>query len=86
MISAELGPLEDYISSLVEKGRYGSKSEVLREGVRMVQERETQLAELDASLERAIANADAGRSKPAGEVFGRLKAKYRAMAEGNNDR
>ncbi|MFP3558745.1 type II toxin-antitoxin system ParD family antitoxin [Paraburkholderia sp. SIMBA_049] len=84
MISADLGQqLESYVAALVETGRYGSKSEVLREGVRLIQDREAQLAALDASLERAIANADGGRRKPAREVFGRLKAKYRAMSEGN---
>ena len=36
MMSAELGrQLEDYVTSLVADGRYGSKSEVLREGVRL---------------------------------------------------
>ena len=84
MISADLGQqLESYVAALVETGRYGSKSEVLREGVRLIQDREAQLAALDASLERSIANADEGRRKPAEEVFGRLKAKYRAMSDGN---
>jgi antitoxin ParD1/3/4 len=84
MISADLGQqLERYIAALVETGRYGSKSEVLREGVRLIQDREAQLAALDASLERSIANAEEGRRKPAQEVFDRLKAKYRAMSEGN---
>jgi hypothetical protein len=39
-----------------------------------------QLAELDAAIARGIAAADAGRVKPAAEVFDRLEAKYRAMA------
>jgi antitoxin ParD1/3/4 len=40
-ISADLGSnLESYVTSLVTSGRYHSKSEVLREGVRLVQERE----------------------------------------------
>lgn len=83
MISADLGQqLESYVAALVETGRYASKSEVLREGVRLIQDREAQLAALDASLERAITNADEGRRKPAQEVFGRLKAKYRAMPDG----
>jgi antitoxin ParD1/3/4 len=84
MISADLGQqLESYVAALVETGRYGSKSEVLREGVRLIQDREAQLAALDASLERAITNADEGRRKPTQEVFGRLQAKYRAMPDGN---
>jgi antitoxin ParD1/3/4 len=82
MISADLGKqLETYIQQLVDTGRYGSKSEVLREGVRLVQDRETRLTALDASIRRGIADADAGRTKPASDVFDRLDAKYRAMAD-----
>ncbi|MBP1886589.1 type II toxin-antitoxin system ParD family antitoxin [Sinorhizobium mexicanum] len=82
MISADLGKqLESYIQQLVDTGRYGSKSEVLREGVRLVQDRETRLAALDASITRGIADADVGRTKPASDVFDRLEAKYSAMAD-----
>lgn len=43
-ISADLGEqLEKVVDGLVREGRYNSKSEVLREGVRLVQEREAQL-------------------------------------------
>ncbi len=45
-ISVDLGEkLEAFVTDLVENGRYGSKSEILREGVRLVQEREARLAE-----------------------------------------
>ena len=82
MISAELGKqLESYIQQLVDTGRYGSKSEVLREGVRLIQDRETRLAALDASIMRGIADADAGRTKSARDVFDRLETKYSAMAD-----
>ena len=82
MISAELGkPLEDFVSELVTAGRYNSKSEVLREGVRLVQEREARLEALHAAIAVGIADADAGRVTPAEEVFDRLEAKYRAMAD-----
>ena len=81
-ISANLGTqLEAYVTGLVESGRYGSQSDVLCEGVRLVQEHESQLAALYASIARGLADAGAGRVKPAAEVFGRLEAKYRAMAE-----
>lgn len=83
MISADLGQqLETFVTRLVETGRYGSKSEVLREGVRLIQDREAQLAALDTVIERALADSEAGRGKPANEVFDRLEAKYRAMAGG----
>jgi len=39
------------------------------------------LAKLDAAIARGIAAADAGRVKPAAEVFDRLEAKYFAMIE-----
>lgn len=79
MISADLGkPLETYVQKLVDTGRYGSKSEVLREGVRLIQDRETRLAALDASIARGMTDADADRTKPAEEVFERLAKKHGA--------
>jgi antitoxin ParD1/3/4 len=84
MISADLGQrLEGYISKLVASGRYNSKSEVLREGIRLVQERETRLAALDASLARGLADADAACTTPAERVFERLERKYRSISDGS---
>jgi len=81
MISADLGQqLEGFVANLVKTGRYNSKSEVLREGVRLIQDRETRLVALDQSIARGIADANAGRTKPAADVFDRLEAKYRAIA------
>jgi antitoxin ParD1/3/4 len=75
-VSADLGEvLESFVTRLVESGRYHSKSEVLREGVRLIQEREARLAALDASIARGLADADADRVKPSSEVFDRLEAK-----------
>ncbi len=80
MISADLGQkLETFVSKLVETGRYNSKSEVLREGVRLIQDREARLAALDVSIARGLADAEAGRTAPAEDVFDRLESKYRAM-------
>jgi len=80
--SVDLGrQLEKFVASLVKSGRYNSKSEVLREGVRLLEEREKRLAALDAAIARGIADAEAGRVKPLGQVFRRLDAKYRAAAK-----
>ena len=69
-ISAELGEaLESYVDGLVKSGRYRSKSEILREGVRLVQERELRLAALDDAIARGLADIEVG-----------LIAKYRALA------
>ena len=77
MISADLGPqLEGFVSKLVETGRYNSKSEVLREGVRLIQEREARLAVLDQALARGVADEEAGRIKPLSGVVARLERKY----------
>ena len=80
MISADLGlQLESFVTKLVETGRYNSKSEVLREGIRLIQEREARLGVLDQALSRGIADADASRVKPMADVAARLEAKYQAM-------
>lgn len=82
MISADLGQqLETYVSRLVADGRYHSKSEVLREGVRLIQEREARLAALDGAIARGLADVEAGRTQPAEDVFARLQAKYEAQAK-----
>ena len=53
--SANLGKhLEDYVADLVRTGRYNSRSEVLREGVRLVEEREKRLTALDAAIGRSL--------------------------------
>ncbi|MGE7469547.1 type II toxin-antitoxin system ParD family antitoxin [Bosea sp. NPDC003192] len=81
MISADLGKqLEAYVAELVESGRYGSKSEVLREGVRLVEEREKRLALLDAALERGLADIDAGRTHALEDVTDELTRRYGSAA------
>ena len=81
-ISAELGEnLEKVVTDLVENGRYNSKSEVLREGVRLVQEREAQLRAFQEKIQLGLDDVAAGRVKPIDEVFDRLIAKYEAMAK-----
>lgn len=63
--SVNLGEqLEAFITEAVKNGRYGSRSEVLREGVRLVQEREARWARFDAEIQKAIDSADRGESIP----------------------
>ena len=75
--SVDLGKkLEQTVATLVKSGRYNSRSEVLREGVRLVEEREARLAALDAAIVRGVADGDASRLSPAASTFERLIARY----------
>jgi len=80
-MSVELGErLEAFVNDLVSSGRYNSKSEVLREGLRLVQDREARLAAFDAAIERGLADIDAGRVVPLEDVRRELTRRYRDMA------
>lgn len=79
-ISVDLGRnLEAVVGDLVATGRYNSKSEVLREGVRLVQEREARLATFDAAIMEGVAEADAGQLIDAEVVFDGIEAELRAV-------
>lgn len=78
--SVDLGSrLEGFVTNLVKSGRYNSRSEVMREGIRLIHERETRLAALDASIRRGIDDADQGRVHDLDTVLDTLDAKYAAM-------
>ena len=82
MISADLGrQLESFVAKLVETDRYNSKSEVLREGIRLIQEREARLAVLDQAMARGIEDAEAGRTKPLADVVARLERRYEGAGQ-----
>ena len=46
---------QGFVERVVRDGRYGSASEVVREGLRLVEEREARLLALRATLEASIA-------------------------------
>ncbi len=51
---------EAFVDRAVRTGRYGSASEVVREGLRLVEEREARLAALRATLDASIAEGGPG--------------------------
>jgi antitoxin ParD1/3/4 len=80
-ISVDLSPaLEKVMNDLVSAGRYGSKSEVLREGLRLVQEREAKLEKLHEDLEKGMVDIRAGRTHSVEEVFDELEAYFATKA------
>ncbi|HZK99557.1 MAG TPA: type II toxin-antitoxin system ParD family antitoxin [Caulobacteraceae bacterium] len=46
---------EGFVDRTLRAGRYGSASEIVREGLRLVEEREAKLQDLKATLEASIA-------------------------------
>jgi antitoxin ParD1/3/4 len=72
---------ERFVDRLVKSGRYNSKSEVVREGLRLLlnreQERDAKIAALREAFRRG---EESGSPIPAEEAFDRLEAKYAPMA------
>ena len=72
---------EAFIEGQLASGRYNDPSEVVRDALRLMEERERRRAALDVELDKGLADIEAGRVKPLEEVAERLVAKYRAMAD-----
>jgi antitoxin ParD1/3/4 len=71
---------EAFIQAQLASGRYSNASEVLRDALRLMEEREHRLAAVDAALERGLAAIEAGRVHDADAVFDELEARYTRMA------
>jgi antitoxin ParD1/3/4 len=86
MASIALGPhFEAFVKAQLESGRYNNASEVVRAGLRLLEDatldREQKLKALDEALAKGLADAEAGRMIPLEEVVDRLTAKYAALAQ-----
>lgn len=71
--------LEDVVAELIRSGRYDSRDAVLREGVRLVEEKEARLARLDAAIAKGIQDAEEGRLSEPAAVKSRLVLKYQSV-------
>jgi antitoxin ParD1/3/4 len=70
---------ERFIKNQIQQGRYASASEVIRDGLRSLEDREKFRAMKLEALRAAIQKgADSGAGIPAEEVFDRLKAEVEA--------
>ena len=81
--SIALSPhFENFVRQQVDSGRYNNVSEVVRAGLRLLENEEAkQAAKLEALREALAIGLASGPGIPADEVFNRLEAKYSAMAE-----
>ena len=70
---------EELIASLVARGRYGSEAEVLRAGLRLVEERERTLAALKETVEMAVAGGGAFSSE---EIMGDIRSRAAKLKAG----
>ena len=80
--SVALSPhFENFIRDQIESGRYNNVSEVVRAGLRMLEDAEQSQAIQLQALRNDIASGKAsGAALPAEPVFDRLKAKYAKQA------
>jgi antitoxin ParD1/3/4 len=69
---------EAFVDEVVKTGRYGSASEVVREGLRLVEEREARLRALQEILDASIAE---GGSFGDDDVAAALDAKAAELAK-----
>lgn len=73
---------ETFIRDQLDSGRYNNVSEVVRAGLRLLEEREERKQlELDALRAEIAAGRSSGPAKSADAVFDRLEAKYAAQAD-----
>lgn len=77
--------LEDFVVRKVESGPYGSQSEVVHEGLRLLLERdrmtEARLDELRSEIAKGLEQARQGELIPGEEVFARLWCKSHERRE-----
>ena len=74
---------EEFVKSRLATGRYNNVSEVIRDGLRLLEDqeqlRQLKLDALQVEIRRGI---DSGPGKPAEQVLERLERKYRKLSEG----
>ena len=72
---------ENFVQTQLTDGRYNNASEVLRDALRLMEDREKYLKALDQAVERGLADVAAGRVHEIDDVFGDLEARIAAMPD-----
>jgi antitoxin ParD1/3/4 len=70
---------QEFVESLVDSGRYQGVSEVVRAGLRLLEEREEKhkafIARLEAAVEEGLASGEPEPLEPVEELIARFKAR-----------
>ncbi len=72
---------EAFVQAQLASGRYNNASEVLRDTLRLMEERERRMAALDVAIERGMGDPKQGRVHPAEAVFEELEAELASLPD-----
>ena len=71
------GDREQIVRSLMQGGRYASEDEVIDEALRLLRQRqEAEQARVVEGIRQGIEDMNAGRSRPADEVFADIRREF----------
>jgi len=86
-MNVNLGPVFDnFVAEMLGTGLYQSQSEILREGLRLLKEREElkklRLSELRSEINRGIEQADCGELVDGPRTFAKIRQKSKQRRHG----
>jgi antitoxin ParD1/3/4 len=77
---------EEFVKAQIASGRYNNASEVVRDGLRLLEDKEElRRIKLDRLRGDMLEGISSGPGRVAEEVFDSLEAKYRAMAQARGE-
>lgn len=78
-------PFDGFVQAQLDSGRYSDARDVVRDGLRLLEQREHLRAEFDRRMAASLADERAGRVQDAELVFNELEAELSACAD-NDER
>jgi antitoxin ParD1/3/4 len=83
-LSITLPPeMASFIRQKVNSGLYGSNSEIIREALRGMMDRDRRLERLDTAIAQGVADAEAGRVQDIDDVRAELRGRFARGSEGS---
>jgi|APDOM4702015191_1054821.scaffolds.fasta_scaffold1016589_1 antitoxin ParD1/3/4 len=83
-LSITLPPeMASFIRQKVNSGLYGSNSEIIREALRGMMDRDRRLERLDTAIAQGVADAEAGRVQDIDDVRAELRGRFAVGSEGS---